>query len=322
MKNMTSLAGMALLVAVMSGCATVNPLEVKQTERDRQIAQDVIERPLPEARYKIAILSKSVKHATDVSNDTYLASEMESALATKLTGLGWFETVDRKNGVTIAGEAMLSGAEDVIPEAQLALVAESSVTYIAKQGWKRTAYANKARGAEVITDFRLVDLTTKEPILVKKYRSAIDDTAKGAAREAITIAAAMNASKFAQTLASRLLPEGKVIQTRGDGKYAQISIGKNYQLAPEVTRWAWWPYKFLPLWYVKETVTPATTVDFVKIDKNGDNYEVLPPFAKGSVISAELRSAWIEVENADLANVFKNDKVMVAEPSQDVGSDL
>ena len=321
MKKATIITGIAL-AALMSGCAAVNPLEVKQTARDLQKAQDVITRPLPESRYKIAILSKSIKHASDPSNDNYLASEMESALATKLTGLGWFDTVDRKNGIAIVSEAMLSGNEDEIPEAQLALVAESSVTYIAKQGWKRTAYANKARGAEVITDFRLVDLSTKEPILVKKYRSAIDDTAKGAAREAITIAAAMNATKFAQTLASRLLPEGKVIQTRGDGKYAQISLGKNYQLTPEVTRWAWWPYKFLPLWYVKETVTPATTVDFVKIEKEGDAYNILPPFAKGSVISTELKSAWIEVENSELANVFREDKVMVAEPTADVGSDL
>lgn len=328
MKQTLIMAGCAAAIMLMSGCAAVNPLEVKQTARDLQARQDVLIRPLPDARYKIAILSRAIKHQSDPCNDAYLANEMESSLTTNLSNLGWFETVDRKNGILLAGEAMLSGEqnamdEENVPSAQLALVAQSSVTYIAKQGWKRTAYANKARGAEVITDFRLVDLATKEPLLVKKFCSIVDDTAKGGARAAITEAVAQNAKKFARVVSARLLPEGKVLQTRGDGKYAQVSIGRNYQLEPAVKKWAWWPYKMLPLCLVKETVIPATEVDFVTLtqDEQSGRYDAMT-FAKGTVLSADQRYAWIEVENPDTASVMKNDQVKVAEPAGEPNSAL
>ena len=88
MKKATIITGIAL-AALMSGCAAVNPLEVKQTARDLQKAQDVITRPLPESRYKIAILSKSIKHASDPSNDNYLASESNVDIIIKKKQIPW-----------------------------------------------------------------------------------------------------------------------------------------------------------------------------------------------------------------------------------------
>ena len=323
--NVMKLGSTAVLAGVLVGCSTIDPLSVPQTDRDRQTYKDEVTRPIPAERYKIAIVSKAIPHNSDKTHDAFLANEMESSLANNFTNLGWFDTVDRKNGVALAGEAMLVDGKDVdataIPGAQYVCIVESQVAYVAKQGWKRTNIAGKARGAEVTTDFRLVDLSTKEPILVKKVRSIVADTEKGNVRAAITKAANMNAKKMARVVASRFLPEVKVLQTRGDGQYAQVSMGKNYQATPAVKSWGWWPYKYLPLCYVKQTVVPAATIDFFTLEKDGEKFEQ-SVFAHGEVISADSKKAWVEVENYKNAGVFKGHNAKVSEATDGEDAEL
>lgn len=327
MKKLMMIAGAVALAGMMSGCSTFDPLSVEQTARDREIYKEVNTLPVPSQKFKIAIRSSSLPHASDTSNDAYLASQMEGALAVNFSNLGWFETVDRKNGVSLAAEAMLSGDEAAVENvagAQLALIAQSHVIYVAKQGWKRTAYASKARGAQVETDFRLIDIATKTPVIAKKFRSIVTDTGKGDVKSAITQVVNVNAKKFARIVASRLLPPVKVIQTRGDGRYAQIAMGKNYQATPVVKSWKWWPFKYLPLCYVKTEDVPATSVEFFTIEKEevaGGNpkYEQ-SVFARGSVIQAENKKAWVEVENYEKANVFKGHNAKVSEAT--TGEDM
>ena len=320
MKNLMMIAGAAALAGMVSGCSTVDPLMVEQTARDRESYKEVNVMPVPSEKYKIAIRSSAMPHATDKSNDEYLASQMEGALAVNFSNLGWFETVDRKNGVSLAAEAMLAGDEaavENIPGAQLVLIAQSHVVYVAKQGWKRTAYASKARGAQVETDFRLIDIATKTPVIAKKFRSLITDTGKGDVRAAITQVVNLNAKKFSRIVASRFLPPVKVIQTRGDGRYAQIAMGKNYQATPCIKSWKWWPYKYLPLCYVKTEDVPATSIEFFTIEKDevagGKPKFEQSVFARGSVIQAENKKAWVEVENYENANVFKGHNAKVSE---------
>lgn len=312
-------------IGALVGCSTVDPLTLPQTERDMKTYTEKNTRPLPTERYKIAVISKVVPHRSDKRFDAFLASEMESAIANNFSNLGWFETVDRKNGVALAGESMLAGGKDAslenIPGAQLALVVESRVDYVAKQGWKRTAFSNKARGAQIDSDFRLIDLATKEPLLVRKIRSVKTDCEKGGVQAAVTVVANQNAKKFARIVAGLYLPEVKVLQTRGDGQYAQVAMGKNYQATPAVKEWGWWPYKYLPLCPVKKTLTPAATVDFFTIEKETsadgkDKYDQ-SVFAHGTVISAKDKNAWVEVDNYETANVFKGHNAKLAEPSDD-----
>lgn len=321
MKKLMMVAGVvALLEGLVTGCSTVDPLMVAQTARDREIYKEVNAQPIPVEKYKIAIRSSSLPHASDKSNDAFLASQMEGALAVNFSNLGWFETIDRKNGVSLAAEAMLAGdaaAVENVPGAQFVLIAQSHVIYVAKQGWKRTAYASKARGAQVETDFRLIDIATKTPVLAKKFRSLVADTGKGDVKSAITQVANLNAKKFSRIVASRLLPPVKVIQTRGNGRYAQVAMGKNYQATPCVKSWKWWPYKYLPLCYVKTEDIPATSIEFFTIEKD-DTVGGKPKFeqsifARGSVIQTENKKAWVEVENYEKANVFKGHNAKVSE---------
>ena len=195
--NKMKFGAAAALAGALVGCATVDPLSVPQTDRDLKEYKAEVARPIPAERYKIAIISKTIPHASDKVFDSFVAGEMESALANNFSNLGWFDTVDRKNGVALAGEAMLVDGKAVdatsIPGAQYVLIAESQVSYVAKQGWKRTAFAMKARGAEIVSDLRLIDLNTKEPVLVKKVRSVVTDVEKGNVKKAITQAANLNA---------------------------------------------------------------------------------------------------------------------------------
>ncbi len=313
------------LAGALVGCATVDPLSVPQTERDLKEYKAEVARPIPTERYKIAIISKAIPHASDKFFDSFVAGEMESALANNFSNLGWFDTVDRKNGVALAGESMLVDGKAVdatsIPGAQYVLIAESQVSYVAKQGWKRTAIAMKARGAEIVSDLRLIDLSTKEPILVKKVRSVVTDVEKGNVKKAITQAANLNAKKLARIIASRFLPEVKVLQTRGDGQYAQVSMGKNYQATPAVKAWGWWPYKYLPLCYVKQTVVPAAKVDFFTLEKDGEKFDQ-SVFAHGDVILSDGKKAWVEVENYKNAGVFKGHSAKVSEEIDDGDAEL
>lgn len=314
-----------VLVGGLVGCSTIDPLSIPQTTRDQKVYRAEVRRKIPSERYKIAILSKAIPYASDTVFDAFLANEMESSLANNFANLGWFDTVDCKNGVALAGESMLVGGEAIdavkISDVQFVLVAESQITYVAKQGWKRTHRSSKARGAEVTTDFRIIDLNTKEPIFVKKVRSVVTDVEKGNVKAAIMRAANRNAKKMARIVASHFLPEVKVIQTRGDGRYVQVAMGENYQATPAIKEWHWWPYKYFPLLYVKETVMSAATVDFFTLEKNGEKVEQ-NVFAHGQVILADGKMAWVEVANPKTANVFKGHNAKISEVSDESDDDF
>lgn len=317
MNKLMMVAG-GILTGTLVGCSTVDPLQVEQTSRDLKTYEEKNVEPLPVARYKIAVVCKSSALSGDNTFISLVNDQMESAVANNFSGLGWFETVDRKNGVSLAQEAAISSDGDIgkIPGADYVLIADSKISYVAKQGWKRTSIAKKARGAQLETDFRLIELATKETIFVQKIRSTVTDCEKGAIKEAISIVANRNAKKLSRVIASRFLPGRKVVQTRGDGRYAQVNMGKNYQATPAVKNWQWWPYKYLPLCYLKLEDVPAAKVDFFtvgKTDEGGKAKYSKEVFARGRVISSERDKAWVEVDNYDAAGVFKGHGAKISE---------
>lgn len=319
MKSLTCVAGSVLLLALVTGCSTIDPMTLKQTGRDLQSFTETLERPALKEKIKLAVVSKVGAHeraktrhtgklTDEAKNDLFLAEKTEEAVAEKFTGLGWFDTVDRKHGVDIETESLISGAKTGPAKAQYALVAESTVQYIAKQGWKVTKDADKSRGVQVSTMFRIIDLGSKQPVLVKKAISSVS-AEKGHAREAIEEAARLNAIKFARLVSARFLPDVKVIQTRGDGKYAQVGFGKNYQAIPEKASWKF--FLFIPYWYSVDL--PGTSVDFCYNEKTGANKVEPVVFAHGRVIRADRSKAWVEIDNADKVTVLKGHNAKVSE---------
>lgn len=321
---------MVVLVASVGGCRMFggrpdNPLSVEQTDRDREVFRPEVTRPVPSVRFKIVVVSSSPTFGKD-EYGTHLVNAVESAVANNFTNLGWFDTVDRKNGVALSSDSILSSTNALQlaadTGAQFALFANSEVSYVAKQGWKRTKYPHKARGAEVVTDFRLIDLSTKEPLIVRKIRSVVADVEKGNVKIAVTRASDRNAKKMARIVAARFLPEVEVLQVRGNGRYAQVAMGKNYQATPEVRASGWWPYKYLPLWYREYVAVPAARVDFLTLEKTESGRYERTVFAHGEVFKADGKKAWVDVEDYDKANVHKGNLSVVSEELDEDGEEL
>ena len=269
-----------------AGCSTVNPLTMEKTERDKECY--VAEEPVSfeQGRKKIVVVSKVIidRMAGDTNQIGFLEKAVESSTAHYFSNLGWFRTTGRDNGLSVdakkvLADNLLGGNVDACVDADFALVVESSIAFIAKQSWKKTAFSGKARGAQVESDFRLIDIGLKELLFSMKFRSSAE-CGKGDIRSAISDATDMNARKFARIVSARYLPPGRVTETRGSGRCARVTIGKNYMLNAEGAQ-------------------PATRVDFFVYERDKNSAEgrlEKVVVAHGTVIAADKNEAWVEVD--------------------------
>ncbi len=281
-----SLSAIACLLAV-AGCSTVDPLTMERTERDQEVYEAPKTDPVQMGRKKIYVVSKVIEHqrARETNHLAFLSKAVESSTVQYFSNLGWFRTIDQKNGLSVDASATLAGtpvagASDEPSDADFALVVESSVAFIAKQGWKMTSHSKKARGVQVESDFRLIDVHLKEMVSGVRFRSTVE-CGKGDVRTALSEAADMNVRKFARVVSARYLPPGRVTETRGSGRCARLSIGKNYLLT------------------AKTDAQDATRVDFFVYERDSkvsDARSKKVVIAHGTVISADKNEAWVEVD--------------------------
>lgn len=294
MNKVMKASGGVVLGALIAGCATVNPVDVEQTARDREVYTPTASRPVHEGQYKMAVVSSMIKHV-EGRHDHYTQEQMEAAVQSSFANLGWFETVDRKNGVALDLERFKVDPEAMdfskVQGVDLILFAKSKLSYL-DDGMRSTNDSGKCRYIKVWTEFRLVDVQERKPILVKQYEvKSYFVKGSSAHREAINAGCLQNARSFANLTAASILPEVKVLQTRGDGEYAQVGMGMNYQLIP------------------------GSVVDFCYIEKNDEpggkvSYDNAV-FAHGSVLSVESKKSWVHVDNYEKAGVKKGHSAIV-----------
>ena len=275
----------SVLALLLSGCYTVDPLTMEKTARD----EDTYEAPEPAPSYndqrKVFIVSKVIAHqrARETNSLEFLSKAVESATSQYFSNLGWFRAIDRNNGFAVDASNVFAGtgADDISEapaSADLALVVESSAVFIAKQDWKKTSHSKKARGVQVESDFRLIGVKSREMLVGMKFRSSAE-CGKGDIRTAMTDAADMNVRKFARIVSARYLPSGRVSETRGSGRCARLTIGKNYLLS------------------AKTDNQPATRVDFFEYGRDKDTGRIEKVvIAHGTVIAADKNEAWVEVD--------------------------
>lgn len=312
--------GLAVLSCFLAGCITTfDPLTIEKTERDEKVCENPGKRTVAQKRYEMTVNSTTTAHASDTSLDDYLAQQVKYSLVNFFANLGWLKPVDSQSGIMIPCDGSKAVKMDAgIPVFSYALYADSHISYIAKQGWKRTSRTNKARGAEVETEFRLVNENRNVYAFSAKIKSKVADVEKGNVRMAISQAAELNAQKFARIIASMYLPEVKVIETRGDGRYARVRMGRNYCAVPKQQRKVWWPYKYFPLWRTTETLMPDAEVEFFVLEHDeGLNKSVKKVIARGHVVWAEERSAWVEVDNYKDNPVYIGHWAMLANSQQE-----
>ena len=276
-----------MCAVTLVGCSTVDPLTMERTERDQEVYEPNVAMPVDGGHKKVFVTSRVIPHhrAAETNHHAFLMKAIESSSAQYFSNLGWFRTVDRENGLSVDASNVLegtlsSGVVKAPPGADFALVVESSMIFIAKQWWKRTSFSSKARGVQIDSDFRLVDISTKETIFGTKFRSSAE-CGKGDIRTAISDAADMNVRKFARVVSARYLPPGRVTETRGSGRCARLSIGRNHMLNAKTDR------------------HPATRVDFFEYVRDPNTSDGRPEkvvIAHGTVISADKHDAWVEVD--------------------------
>jgi len=287
--KLRNIAGLICALA-LAGCSTIDPLTMERTARDEETYQAPERGSVRDGQRTVFIVSKVIAHqrARETNQLAFLSKAMESSAAQYFSNLGWFRTIDRKNGFSVdasnvLAEEKVDDFENAPVDADLALVVESSIAFIAKQWWKMTSHSKKARGVQVESDFRLIGVKSHAMMVGMKFRSSAE-CGKGDIRTAITDAADMNVRKFARIVSARFLPSGRVSETRGSGRCARLTIGKNYLLSAATSK------------------QPATRVDFFEYrrDKGSGRLERVL-IAHGTVISADKNESWVEVD-ADWIN--------------------
>lgn len=282
--------------SAMTGCKSFDPpMDLEQTARDAEVYKTETKIPVM-PRQKVVIVTKDVtpKGMQCPEAATFVQNKMESSLTEYFTNLGnVLDTIDRKNGLTIDSEAILSGDKNGVDPSKVAgadyiLIAETSYRWQGglAQGNKFTY--NPVKGIRVFlkTNFRMISTATKETICSKSAETVAEyERGTGGWQKGVNATANANAKQFAKLVSARMLPPAKVRQTRGSGWAAQISMGKNYM------------------------AEPGETVEFLAVEDDGP-----VPFARGTVFSADDKSAWVEVMNYEKAGVKKGHFVkLVAE---------
>ena len=85
---------------------------------------------------------------------------------------------------------------------------------------------------EIKPDFRLYEVDSRRVALVKSYRSEVVVSAPDQAEKAVMDEMGKHVATFSRLLTSRYAPTARVLETRGDGEVALVSMGTNSGLEP------------------------------------------------------------------------------------------
>lgn len=280
------------VVALVVGCSTVDPLKLPVTSRDAETYVSDVPSPALSAKYKIAVKSIAGEERNDKKYDAFMAKSAETSVSRYFANLGWFKPVSGESGIVLDASGFLDeGKTKLADDVDMMLIVESRLICIGWPYWqdRGTTFSENATGVRVTTEFKLINVRTKEPMLVRRYMSKVE-AQKGRLREAISAAVDENARGFAKVVSARFLPPVRVLETRGNGRCALIALGHNYMAQPA------------------RDDQPATRIDFfyrVKAEDVGGAAYDNRTFARGTVISADKRQAWVEVDNYEDAGVKK-----------------
>ena len=247
-----------------------------------------------ESKAKVAVVTSLGAYAKDCKQ---VGETLDSSLNAKLSGFSFFQVVDRKSQAALIQNAVASGADPAESitgvEADFVVVARIASLNVQAHTSPQTrkAQASTSYSADVVFDFRWISVESKRVVMtesIKKsggYASSPDGLVAGlgnVAEEAV--------KEFCAKIAVKYAPPARVLETRGNGMAARISIGSNYGVAEH------------------------TDVCFYEIVDNSDvggAKRDMKDIATGKVKRVEEKSAWVEVKNAEETNVRKGVYVRV-----------
>lgn len=285
------------VAALVVGCA-FNPESMPVGQRDSAV---YIDEGAPktlltqEEKAKVAVITTEGEY----KDYKQMAESLDSSLNAKLAGFSFFEVVDRKSQASLIKDAVASGtdAEDISVsgvEADFVVIARIASMIVKPTG---SSYS-----FDVVFDFKWISKATQRVIMTESIKpptrtasSQVDLSA------ALNRAAEIAARDFCAKIAVKYAPPARVLQTRGNGAAARISIGKNYG------------------------VGEGTKVCFYEIIDNSDvggEKRDMNDIATGVVKQVEEKTAWVAVDNAEESNVRKGVYVRVVEQAKGFGSSL
>ena len=294
MQKIIIVAGMATMLA---GCA-FNPESMPVGQRDSAVYVDEgAPKTLTtqEQRAKVAVIAsegeyKQYKTTADV---------LDSALNAKLAGFAFFEIVDRKSQAALIKDSLASGASaDGLPTAGV----EADFVVVARIASLAVQNTGAGFSSDVVFDFKWISKASQKVIMTESIKPPM----RGASSEvdlvnALNRAAGLAAADFCAKIAVKYAPPARVLQTRGNGAAARISIGKNYG------------------------VGEGSKVCFYEIIDNSDvggAKRDMNDIGTGEVKRVEEKTAWVSVDNAEQSNVRKGVYVRVLEQTRGWGSSM
>ena len=255
MKNMKRILswGLAGSVCAIVGCSTPLPETMTQSERDKQTYVDnkgaMTQRSDVSFRIAVCVDQK------DYERHPKVGEAIEAQLAEVVSKFKMFEFVERSRINALAAERLFQGqdaekssllkAADYLLSVKLNDSSEKVDVQFDING-KPTNESNIFNHTEkrwkinLKPDFRLYEVDSGKVVLMKSYvgearlPGATFQDAKNNSESAVTRAMQKYTTEFSRLLTSRYAPKSRVLQTRGDGRVAQISIGSDHGIAPEM----------------------------------------------------------------------------------------
>ena len=289
MKKLMMTAGAVAVVGIMAGCA-FNPEAMPVGPKDSTVYVDPgAPKSLDpnEAKAKVAVMASVGGYKAYQQ----VADSLDSYLNSKLSAFSFFEVVDRKSAKFLINDAVASGSDpaEAVKGVEADFVVIARITSIAV---RETKTQNSAfYSTDVAFDFRWISKEDKKVIMTESFKPSVGTVSSQTAVVGAVSSAAEEAVKgFCAKIAAKYAPPARVLETRGDGAAARISIGTNYGVGEN------------------------TDVCFYEIVDNSDvggEKRDMRDIATGKVKLVEAKSAWVKVNDSDKTNVRKGVYVRV-----------
>ena len=283
MNRIIAAVGMATMFA---GCA-FNPESMPVGDKDSAVYVDAgapTNLSADEAKAKVAVITSVGEYA-----DYKQVGEMlDSTLTAKLSGFSFFSVVDRKSQAALIKDSVIAGADP----AEIVNGVEANFVVVARLA-SLVATPGLMSSNDATFDFKWISKKTQRVIMTESIKPHVRSAQTQADLiVALNRAAERAAREFCAKIAVKYAPPARVLQTRGNGAAARISIGKNYGLG-EGTKVCFYE------------IIDNSDVGGAKRDQND--------IATGEVKRVEAKTAWVAVDNAEKVNVRKGVYVRVLE---------
>jgi curli biogenesis system outer membrane secretion channel CsgG len=290
-----------LALFVITGCATTNPGALEKTERDSQTYVDKtagsnVSSKVEEEKHRVAVIVKYDNNQVA----QYIGETLDSTLSSLISNMAFFEIVDRSNLDALQKEEFMEslngdGVESIeIPTADYLITAmingvsvsqSQAVSVLTNQPY--TKYE-----AQASVDFRFYEKASKRTILTENVTRTATANAQADLLSKLKVIAQETSKAFAMELGSRYAPPGRVLETRGAGKVARVSMGSNYGM------------------------NKGVKVEFFKYIDNSDLIEgatrEVSTVGYGIVTTAGLKDCWVEISAYKDVNVMRGHYVRIS----------